>query len=388
MILRMSKPAAGFALTAMLLILAGCGADPDNAPLPPPPPPAESYAPPPPADLSGGPPAAPRGPYQDGLAGGPAAGPAAPVVTAMVPIANPEDLPEAERHRIYGDRYDGQVRHGRREAHRRPHRQVAEPIAAAPQQSRAAAPAAKPPQTARSTPAPAAAAKPASPAVARLQAAVGPTVASGSTLTLAAPLSQRQPGAVSLTLPQTLFDLLRQQAAKLGLDRNARLVDITAILKGDGYDITPNGAQTVRLKAGEAPSFQWQVKPGAGALGPLRAEIGAVLRGQVKSLTLPLASIEKPAPAAQDAQAATGPQPDRLIDVPGVGKVPAQSLLGAGLIVLAVLLLIALARNASEAKEAMRRRRTTTALHDSEPAPDTVPAADRVDETRPEGDKP
>ena len=91
MILRMSKPAAGFALTAMLLILAGCGADPDNAPLPPPPPPAESYAPPPPADLSGGPPAAPRGPYQDGLAGGPAAGPAAPVVTAMVPIANPED---------------------------------------------------------------------------------------------------------------------------------------------------------------------------------------------------------------------------------------------------------------------------------------------------------
>lgn len=381
--------------TAISLVLTACsGAEPDSAP--PPPPPAASYDRAP-VDLAGAPPLR----YQDGLAGGPSTAPSTPVVGGMAPIPDPDDLPLAERHRIYGNKYDG----GRRVAREDyvPARRPAQSYAAAPARPAAARPAA--PRPAPITPAPArpavvanapttarpvlktpstqpaapaaapVAAAPADPRVARLQTALAPQVASAAALTLGAPLSQRQEGPVVLTLPQNLFDLIRQEAAKVGLARPARVSEVSATLTGKGYEITPNGPQTARLKSGEAASFQWQVKPGAGDLGPLRAQIDAALRGQRTPMTFSLGSVEK-AVTITIPEAAKGFQFPKLdlggiglpdygtVDVPGFGPTRSQTLIGAGLLLLAVLLLIAIARNAAEAKARARRRRKFRTMAD------------------------
>jgi len=316
-----------------------------------------SYAPAP-ADLAGAPPA----PDSSGLAGGAPEAPPAPAVVAMAPIPNPEDLPPAERHRIYGYAYDeARGEHPRRalphaEA---PARTVAAP--ARPAQPRTARPAAiaKAPIPEK----PAAVAAP-DPKLAQLQAALGPQISAGATLTPGVALSQRLEGPVVLTLPPTLFDLIRREGAKLGLGRAASVSEVSATLSGQGYVITPNGPQTARLKSGEAAAFEWQVKPGAGEPGPLRAQVDAVLRGQSRPIIVLLATIEKTVATPNTAK---GPQRGIFnwgdVDVPGVGRMRWETVVGGGLLLLALLALVAIARNASEAEARARRRRQKAAAN-------------------------
>lgn len=381
--LPVSTRMAATALSLALLSLAGCSA-PEPAPSLPPPPPPESYYTGP-ADLAGGPAKPPAGRYEQGLAGGPGAAPEETTVIGMAPIANPEDLPQAERHRIYGDRYDpmaGDTAPEQRQHNSQPDvRAVA--VRPAPPSSRPAraAPSAK--SASPSTPT-----AMLDPASAKLQAALGPQVSKGSTLTLAAPINQRQPGAVALTLPQDLSDAVRQHAAKAGLSRAARSAEVSATLSGQGYRVTPNGPQTVKLKPGEAPVFQWQVTPGTGDLGPLSAKIAATLTGQRKPVTVPLATLEKAASPTAGSGLASAPNSDE-INIPGIGKVRAQTLLGGGLVLLALVLLIALARNADAAKEAARRRsdRLRDLKTHSEPAAEAPPPNEAKADPGPEGRK-
>jgi len=358
MYLRVSNWAAATAVSLSLAALAGCsGAEPDNAPPPPPPPSERAYVPAP-ADLAGAPP-----PARDssGLAGGAPETRPAPVVVTMAPIPNPEDLPPAERRRIYGTAYDRSARG--EEAPTQP-MAAARPATIKPVPPRlpavAVSPAGEKPVV--RAPSPSAKAQPLDPKVAGLQAALGPQVSAGATLAIGPELSQRLAGPVALTLPPTLLDLIRQEAAKMGLGRAARVSEVSATLSGEGYEITPNGAQTSRLKSGEAAAFQWQVKPGAGELGPLRAQIDAVLRGQRDPIVVPLAAIEKTIAAPK---AAEGVQRGLFnwgeVDVPGVGRMRWETVVGGGLLLLALLLLVAIARRASEAEARARRRRQKAA---------------------------
>ncbi len=407
MILRISKLTAATAVGLVLTALAGCsGAEPDSAP-PPPPPASVSYDRAP-VDLAGAAPAPMR--YQDGLAGGPGSAPRGPIAVGMAPIPDPEDLPQGERHRIYGYKYDGGRRVAREDyrparrsapvypartapAHstavRAPAAHVASAVRPAPVTSAPARPAvvAKAPVTAKpvlkSAPAvtPAVPVAPLDPKLAKLQTSLAPQVSSASTLTLGAPLSLRQEGPVVLTLPQNLFDLIRKEAAKLGLGRAARSSEVSATLSGQGYEITPSGPQTAKLKSGEAASFKWQVKPGAGELGPLRAQIDAALRGQRKPLTFSMAAVEKAVTVTIPEAAKRTFKLPKLnlgklnlggiklpnygqVDVPGLGKTSSQSLIGGGLVLLAILLLIAIARNAAEAKARAKRRRKFRTMAD------------------------
>jgi hypothetical protein len=365
---RVSNWTAAMAASLALAALAGCSApEPDYSA--PPPPPADTAYDRAPVDLAGAPPSAP---VQDGLAGGPAdMAPPAPAGVAMAPSPNPEDLPPAERHRIYGTEYDGDQRVAREDgvaARPQPEPRAKAPARPAPIGARPARPSvvARAPATpvvrpplAKPVPPITATAKPLDPKLAKLQTALAPQISAGAALTLGAPLNQRLEAPVVLTLPQTLFEAIRQEAAKLGLGRAARVGEVSATLSGEGYEITPNGPQTARLKSGEAASFQWQVKPGAGALGPLRAQIDAVLRGQRTPMTFPLGTITKAAPAPEAAPARFDVRRLDLgeIDVPGIGRMRGETLVGGGLLLLALLLLIVIARNASEAEARARLRR-------------------------------
>lgn len=347
MILRVSNFAAATALAVVLASVAGCSApEPQNAPPPPPPPQAYERSP---ADLAGGPPPAPRD--QEALAGGPVYGAPAPPVTTMAPIANPEDLSPSERRRIYGDKYDAPRGAERRAAHRARADRAA-PSVSAPAKSKT--PAAAPSPTG-APPAVASAAPTAlDPKLAVLQTALAAQVTTASVLTVDPNLAQGVRGPVTLILPQNLFDLIRAEAAKLGLGREVRSSEVTATLSGSGYEITPGGPQTATVKPGEAPVFRWQVGPGAGQPGALKADVEASLSGQGKTRTLPLLSLKGPAPAPPAAPA----RPVRW-----------ETLVGGGLVLIAILLMAALARNASETKNRARvRRARERALAETEPA--------------------
>jgi hypothetical protein len=189
---------------------------------------------------------------------------------------------------------------------------VAAPKAAAPKTAAPVAPkiAAKPAPVPAKPLAPAPA-KPAAPAVAKaptpvpakpvkpqtkaeqLGAAVAADVTSGAKFDIPAAVTAGQEGVVVLTLPQGLLGRIQAEAAKLGMTVPARTVDTRASLKGEGYTIVPNASQAARLKAGEATSFAWQVKPGAGVKGPLTAEVGGELKGGAKPVAFPITSIEQ-----------------------------------------------------------------------------------------------
>lgn len=408
---------------AGILAIAGCGA---REPVEAPPAAVEpGYGAPQTPDLMGAPPSAETAPA-DGLLGGPpsAAKPPIPVtttqstsktwrrpdgtlVTAMAPIANPEGPHRA-------------VRHGRpapvRRARVAPAR-VAAPIAASVAQAPARptakpTPVAKPaPRPIAATPAPAplkpiAAAKPATPPVRApvvaplppaavpapataaaksapaapqtrlqaLQAAVAPEATQGATLATAPSLAQGQAGQVTLSLPATLGDLIKTEAAKLGLAKAARKASAYADLRGQGYEITPNGRQTAVVTAGQPATFAWQVKPtAASAKGPLKTEFGVALDGAKPAQSFTLGSIARQVAPLQDAlkEKAKGLEaavPDlgryETVDVPGLGKLPGKSLLGGALVLLALLILVAISRNASAAKARAERRRKFRTLTD------------------------
>ena len=393
-----SKLWATVAAAATLAALAGCsGAESDYAAAPPPPPPA--YAPPPPVELAGAPPA-----YSDGLAGGPPPREVS-VSAGMSPIANPLDLPPAERHRGYGAARSSAPRRAAAPAVRAaapaalPAPAPARPAAARPAPVKPAAPILKPapakPVVAAKAPVnakpvlktppvltPAAPAPKLDARTARLQGALTAPVIAGSTMTVAPSITTGQPGAVVLTLPKTLFDLIKEQAAKAGLTRAARTADVSATLTGQGYSITPNGAQTARLKSGEAPTFQWQVAPLAGAEhSPLRAQVDAILRGERNTRTFSLAAFEQAVKIAIPEPVRKGFSLPKIdlgklglggiklpdygeIDVPGIGKTSSRTVIGAGLVLLALVLLIAIATRAAEAKARAKRRRKFRTMAD------------------------
>jgi len=411
---------------ASVLTIVGCGArEPVETP---PAAPAElGYETQRPSGPTDAPPAAEAAPA-DGLLGGPpsAVEPPGPVVatepslktwrrpdgtlvTAMAPIADPQDSPSPARPAVRPH-----IRHARsapvvpaRRSHAAP--APAAPVRAAPPRTApapvAARSAARPapvaqtaprPATVAAAPAPlkpvtaaqparplarapviapaaptAAPAKPQAPLQA-LQAAVGPEAARGATLAAAQSLTAGQEGQVTLSLPAPLGDRIRTEAARLGLAQAARKISAHADLRGQGYDITPSGRQTAVVKPGQPATFAWQVKPTTAAQGPLKAEFGVTLNGTRPPQDFTLGSIARqvaPIQAAvkDKAEGLKGALPDlsryATVDVPGVGKIPGKSLLGGALVLLALLILVVISRNAAAAQartQAERRRRVRT----------------------------
>lgn len=414
-----------------VLVIAGCGA---REPVEAPPaalataPPAEAAATP---ELMGAAAAGDTSPA-DGLLGGPAAGPVAatpptPVysgnsklrtwrradgtlVTAMAPIPNPKT--KAHRSARYAPRAAAAPAHRVHAAPapvvhpvaKRVAKPATKPVAAikpAPKPLPVAKPAPKPVAVA---PAPAAlkpvvAAKPVAPLakvpviapiapakavvkaepakpltkLQKLQAAVAPEATKGAVLASGESLAQGKEGQVTLSLPATLGDLIKTEAAKLGLTKAAKKTSAYADLQGEGYEITPNGRQTAVVKAGEPATFAWQVKPTAAAKGQLKSEFGVALNGAKPAQGFTLGSIAKRVAPIQEAVtekakgfkfAMPGLGQYETVDLPGVGKVPGKSILGGGLVLLALLILVAISRSASAAKARAERRRKFRTLTD------------------------
>lgn len=213
------------------------------------------------------------------------------------------------------------------------------------------------------------AAKPA-PNVEALQAAVASAATSGAVLATAESLKTGKEGQVTLSLPATLGDLIKAQAAKLGLARPAAKVSAYAELEGAGYDVVPAGRQTAEVKPGEPATFAWQVKPTKDAQGALTTRFGASLDGVKPPQAFSLGAISKqiaavPAKAEQAAdRLGLAGVLDRTYDLPGVGKVSGKSLLGAALLLLALAILVAISRNAAHARTRAERRRKARAHAD------------------------
>ncbi|MFT4252086.1 MAG: hypothetical protein QM608_06350, partial [Caulobacter sp.] len=223
------------------------------------------------------------------------------------------------------------------------------------------------------------------PKVEKLQAAVAPAATSGAVLATAESLKTGKEGQVTLSLPATLGDLIKEQAAKLGLGKPAKKVSAYADLEGQGYEITPNGRQTATVKPGEPTTFAWQVKPTPEAKGSLTTQFGASLDGAKPAQPFSLGAITKQVaavPEKVEAAAKGFKLPaflDEQVEVPGIGKVPGKSLLGAGLVLLALIIIVAISRNAAKAKARAERRRKFRTLTDygrNEPEFDTPKAAD------------
>lgn len=373
---------------------------------------------------------------------------AGPPVVTMRPIPNPPGVSRTDRpsFRYTGPTFAPPVRRPaepRRHATYAPPPMIqpepARPVAARPvaprpvaprpaapaPMAKAPAPVAKPPVLAVKPPAPAKPAAPAQPPVVavkpmptppvasavpakpapakpmdklgQLQAAVGGAVVRGSALTVAPEIADGKPGQVSLSLPASLLDSLKAEAAKLGLGRAARKADVSASLSGEGYSVTPNAQQTATLKSGESATFNWTVAPTTAPKGPLKAEVDAVLKGQAKTQTLSLAAIQSAAPVPPveakkgfafkmphlpgfgsqgftlpkfgkgevagppPAPTTTAAAPDAPIlrdrTFPVVGEVSGKTQLFAGLGILAVLLAMLISGKAAQKKRLAERRR-------------------------------
>lgn len=327
---------------------------------------------------------------------------------AMRPIANPEDMTAAERRQVYGNRYAPRA------------------VAAAPRRTwrTAAAPAPRPvtvtrPAVARPAPAPAPIAKaapkpvpvapikpaaptpviaPAAPAVVsaapvakpnptqQLQTAVSASINRGAALSVPADLKAGKEADVVLSLPGDLLAMVQEQAAKLGLAKSARKVSAYANLQGQGYEISPPGQQTAPVAAGKPTTFTWKVKPTAAEKSPLKADYGLELNGSKPKTAFSVGSLEEavaaPVEAAKDAakgfklpslslKALAFPWvPDEL---PLVGKVARENVVGGALALLALLLLVFLARGASANRARAERRRKFRTMQDygvNEPEPE------------------
>jgi Na+-transporting methylmalonyl-CoA/oxaloacetate decarboxylase gamma subunit len=413
---------AALATTAAgALLLAGCSAgDQANAPPPRSDYRADSSAP----DLMGAAPPPNASQAQDGLLGGPVAAagdtsvssrplpppparnshlktwrrPDGTLVTAMRPIANPKGstarAPAHAKPRVYAAYHPAApVAHpaAKPVAHPAPKPAVVAtakpPIVAKPVTPKTVAPAPAPVQAAKPVlPAkplakpPVVAAAPAAPAPApvaakpatkleKLQAAVAPEATNGAVLAAGESLGKNQPGQVTLSLPATLGDLIKQEAAKLGLTKAAKKTSAYAELSGEGYEVTPNGRQTAVVKPGEPTTFAWQVKPGPDAKGQLKSDFGVELNGAKQPQGFALGTISKRVAALPekvkkgfgdlDLGALNG-----KISLPGLGDVPLKTVLGVALVLLALIILVGVSRNASEARRKAERQRKYRTLTD------------------------
>ncbi len=320
----------------------------------------------------------------------------------MAPIPNPEDMTPKQRRQVYPGRYA--ARASTAPARRRSYaaaptyapapqytpKPVAKPAptyapkpAATASYAPPAAPVAapKPAQTYAPTPAVTPPAPPPAPMTAtdKLSAAVKGDAIKGATLTVPDALSKGQPAKVTLTLPQDLLGIIQREAAKLGLTKQAKKAEVSATLSGAGYTIDPAGKQTKPLAAGQATSFDWQVKPGTGEKAPLRADVDASLTGKGKPLNVSLGSLEQAvASAVDDAKAKAKAKGFKLphfslnsLSWPGmptldVGGVKAKtSNVSAGLLALLALLVVwMLARGAGANRARAERRRKYRTMTD------------------------
>jgi hypothetical protein len=324
------------------------------------------------------------------------------MVVAMRPVANPEDMSAAERKRVYGNRYAPSAHIGSGGRRRPAPAPTAKPVAAVKPAvppavvNSPAPPVAPAPKPVAVTPVPTVAA-PKTPAtenkLTALSAVVGPEVRSGSRLNIPDTLAKGEEAKVTLSMPANLLDIIQREAAKLGLVKPARKAEVSATLAGEGYTITPNAAQTQPLKAGEAATFNWQVKPGESEKSPLKASADGTLTGQKnKPQTFGLATLEQEVakvvePAASAARKLGLPSLDRLA-IPGLKPIrvgdtvipPGAATAGIIAFIIA-LILIALARGASAGKAREERRRKFRTMTDNsgvEPETTHAPAANPV----------
>lgn len=388
---RHTRLAALGASALSVLVLAGCGVgDVDTTPYAMNETRAETAP-----DLMGAPPAPDAGSAPDGLLGAPtpAAAPVAvtvqpspnksstlktwrrpdgTLVTAMRPIPNPK-----ERRAVrYAPRASSAPANRAAVAPAPVAKPVAKPVTVA------AAPVLKPvapitpvaPLAKAPTPAiPAAVAtKPAS-KLDQLQAAVAPAATKGAVLAAGDSLGKGEAGQVTLSLPATLGDMIKAEAAKLGLGKAAAKTSAYAKLEGEGYEVTPNGKQTAVVKPGEPTTFAWQVKPGEDAKGQLKSEFGVDLNGVKPAQSFSLGEIVKRvAPLKEEAKKKTSgllsklnmPGLDRDVTLPGLGQVPMKSVLGGALVLLAVIILAIISRNAAASRAQAERRRKFRTLTD------------------------
>jgi hypothetical protein len=127
--------------------------------------------------------------------------------------------------------------------------------------------------------------------LAALEAALGEVIRDEAKLVVPDRFTANQPAEVVLTIPASFAEKLRQEAATNGLANEATSVNLTSILSGDGFAVSPDAAQAQPLTPGRATEFRWTVTAQPGAHGPLHAEIGADLMGAGSDL-LNLGSVE------------------------------------------------------------------------------------------------
>ena len=201
------------------------------------------------------------------------------------------------------------------------------------------APAAAPPPLAPAAPAPAAGGDRAA-HVASLQSVLTDAISKGAVLTAPERFTANQPADVSLTIPAGFDDTLIAEAQKDGLSDAAASVNMTAVVSGEGFSVTPDETQSQPLTKGQATEFRWTVTAQPGAKGPLHADIGADLLGG-GSDTLALGSVQKQA---------------------GLGVKATPRMIGAAILVLILAMVVVwLARGRGPSRSASARRASQAA---------------------------
>ena len=130
------------------------------------------------------------------------------------------------------------------------------------------------------------------PRLAGLQSDILPDLAQSARFVVADGVAKGQAGPVTLTFPKALYSQIRTKAARHGLARSTRQINLAAKLSGTGYQIVPDIAQTIELSADKDTVFTWQVTPQPMARTPLHADLTASLLGVAPPLSLPLAGLE------------------------------------------------------------------------------------------------
>jgi hypothetical protein len=196
-----------------------------------------------------------------------------------------------------------------------------------------------------------------------------------------APSDSTGPARVSLSLPSTLASTIQAEAAKLGLQDEARSITVTVKLAGAGKDISPTGAQSAKLTPGQGADFAWQAPTGAGTLtaditgsldgagsgkafplGALMAQASAVSTSAAAPVSAPTTT----SPASPAGQAAAVAAPFSLaflaipgqptIDLPVFGQTPSGNVVAAAILIVVLLALVAIARTNADRRERDERR--------------------------------
>ena len=176
--------------------------------------------------------------------------------------------------------------------------------------------------------------------VATLQSALADAISKGAKLTAPARFTANQPADVTLTVPATFAAAVRDEAGKDGLSDAAASVNLTAVLAGEGFAVTPGETQSQPLTPGEITEFHWTVTAQPNAKGSLHADMGADLLGS-GSDSLALGSVQKAA---------------------GTGVKLTPKVVGAALLVLIAALIVAwLARGRGEPTRSASARRASVA---------------------------